>query len=232
MYARLLERHDLYQLAVGEFPDIFSKAISSEVINELHNGSSSTIPDPEGRLQAARRSIQRVALQRIWSIGDSSDSPAKLFRQNLAKLARSLSFEESSTSLGTDSEITLQSLELTKSVTSSSAHSDEFYKLSIGDVPLAFAVKTAPDKYSIVRDDSLPSLLSMALGGGLLTLNDYICMDVRMSEISEWWPDVVNSYRWLPKHDNAKMFTSFDAEAFPNYSDAASVELSQLGFRK
>jgi hypothetical protein len=232
MYARLLERHDLYQLAVGEFPDIFSKAISAEVVNELHTGSSSIIPDPEGRLQAARRSIQRIALQRIWTIRDFSDSPAMLFRQKLAKVARSLNSVESSTSPETDSEITLQSSNLAKSVSFSSVHSHEFYKLAIGDVPLAFAVKTAPDRYSIVRDDSLPSLLSMALGESVLTIDDYVYSDIQMSEISEWWPGVINSFRWLPKHDFAKTLTSFEIGAFPNYSDSAAVELSQLGIRK
>lgn len=66
MYKRLLQRKDLYELAVGEFPDIFGAAIKNHAkvmgasaLNDIDLQSISA-------LEEARQQVQSKALARVW----------------------------------------------------------------------------------------------------------------------------------------------------------------------
>ncbi len=84
MYARLLSRRDVYQLAVGEFPEIFSDAIRREVSATF--GGAHEIPgDPISELQMMRSDMQRVALEAVWGQSSASIPPSDVFRLDLAE---------------------------------------------------------------------------------------------------------------------------------------------------
>ena len=65
MYSKLLERKEDYELAVGEFPDIFSDSIRDEVNNLLNPGSTPS-KNLAADLVALRENFQTVALREIW----------------------------------------------------------------------------------------------------------------------------------------------------------------------
>jgi hypothetical protein len=66
MYGRLLQRKDLYELAVGEFPDIFGAAIK----NHARVLGAAALSDIDlqsiSALEEAREQVQSKALARVW----------------------------------------------------------------------------------------------------------------------------------------------------------------------
>jgi len=83
MYGRLLERRDLYELAVGSLPDIFSDAIRQEVSASIDASWGLQGVDPLQRLQALREDIQLRAISRVWDHGDSIPSKSSAYRAQL-----------------------------------------------------------------------------------------------------------------------------------------------------
>lgn len=82
MYARLLSRADIYQIAVGEFPDLFSESISEQLAIRL-NSNLPVVKNAFEELQDAHRDIQRLALNRIWKNNDLSLPFSKTYRKGL-----------------------------------------------------------------------------------------------------------------------------------------------------
>lgn len=71
MYSRLTERKDLYDIAVGQSPEIVSNAIRSQVTSGSQAEDINTEETLE-KLGDIRQSIQRRAMEQVW--GSSSDS--------------------------------------------------------------------------------------------------------------------------------------------------------------
>lgn len=83
IYSRLLARKDLYELAVGEFPELVSKAIKDELASRFRPGIAGLADDPLVLLQRLRENEQHVALQRIWGRDPNELPGSTKFRQRL-----------------------------------------------------------------------------------------------------------------------------------------------------
>ena len=86
MYSRLLARLDLYQVAVGEFPEIMSASIKEALAARYEPGLASVADDPIAVLQELRRQDQRRALARVWGRRVDQDPAADRFRRDLIEL--------------------------------------------------------------------------------------------------------------------------------------------------
>jgi SNF2 family DNA or RNA helicase len=75
MYSRLLERRDLYEMAIGPFPQIFSSAIKDAVLSGM-NGTPET-RDPLLQLEELRDNLHRLALEDLWGASHPSDSKSR-----------------------------------------------------------------------------------------------------------------------------------------------------------
>lgn len=85
MYGRLLQRREDYELAVGECPQIFARAIREQVMARLGGGPVSGV-DPFEALQAARHGILETALKIVWD-RDFEEVPGS---QNIRRLLLTL----------------------------------------------------------------------------------------------------------------------------------------------
>lgn len=68
MYTRLFQRQGLYDLAVGESPELFAQAIRAEIEHRLRVRDLGP-EDAIQILQAQRNALQHQALQRVWPRG-------------------------------------------------------------------------------------------------------------------------------------------------------------------
>lgn len=82
MYSKLLERREDYELAVGEFPEIFSDSIREEV-NELLNPGAVTTSNVAADLVTLRQSFQTVALNDIWETTETDFPVSREMREDL-----------------------------------------------------------------------------------------------------------------------------------------------------
>lgn len=85
IYRRLMERSDLYEIAVGEFPDVVSSAIRSEVRARLGDNEDQT--DIIEELNKLKNDSQVAALLRLWSKDISPKTLTTKFLKNLSNLA-------------------------------------------------------------------------------------------------------------------------------------------------
>ncbi len=84
MYQRLQARKELYELAVGEFPDVIGDSIRAEVATRL--GDPQASGDPIAQLKRLRNESQITALTRLWSREVPSKTITGRFRESLAQL--------------------------------------------------------------------------------------------------------------------------------------------------
>ena len=82
MYSRLLSRQDLYNLAVGEFPDV----IGDTIRRQLKTGDSLDFSEVENSLNDLRAKAEFGALERIWSRTVDGRSVGAQFREALQKI--------------------------------------------------------------------------------------------------------------------------------------------------
>jgi Helicase conserved C-terminal domain len=81
MYSRLLERRDLYEMAIGPFPQIFSSAIRDSVLSGVNGTSDSR--DPLLHLEELRDNLHRLALEDIWGSSHPRDSKSRKLVEEL-----------------------------------------------------------------------------------------------------------------------------------------------------
>ncbi len=86
MYGRLIERHDLYELAVGEAPEVIAAEIHAQLGGELGMVEDPNRPDPLETLQRLREELQRRALIRILERGAEAAPLSARFRKELLSL--------------------------------------------------------------------------------------------------------------------------------------------------
>jgi hypothetical protein len=82
MYGRLLERKELYDLAVGAFPDLFSKGIR-EMVNLQSGAKMSFSGDVLEKLEELRERSHFDGLSKLWESGVQGDSKSKLVWKDL-----------------------------------------------------------------------------------------------------------------------------------------------------
>ena len=86
MYGRLLARKDLFALAVGEMPDLFSDAIESAIGMNLD--PATTAASASSSLEKFRDEIQRKALREVWNQNLETSQASTQFRSDLLELLR------------------------------------------------------------------------------------------------------------------------------------------------
>jgi superfamily II DNA or RNA helicase len=87
MYTRLMERGDLFELAVGEFPDVIGRAIRDELSARF--GHDRNDADPIAELNRLKNDIQVQALRRLWDRTVPTRTLTGKFREELAAIALS-----------------------------------------------------------------------------------------------------------------------------------------------
>jgi superfamily II DNA or RNA helicase len=85
MYTRLLSRRDLFELAVGEFPEVIGKAIREELATRF--GAVSTVRDPISQLNQLKNDLQVRALRQLWDRKVPARTLSAKFRSELGSLA-------------------------------------------------------------------------------------------------------------------------------------------------
>lgn len=88
MYSRLLERRDLYELAIGPFPQIFSSAIKDSVLAGISGRSGAR--DPLLQLEEFRDNLHREALEGIWGADHPINSKSRKFTEELEEIISGL----------------------------------------------------------------------------------------------------------------------------------------------
>jgi superfamily II DNA or RNA helicase len=165
IYERLLQRRDLYELAVGEFPEIVGTAIRDELASRFERGVAAISDDPIEVLQELREDQQRLALQRIWRL-DLSDRPeSQRFRERLADLVVRVDPEglrPSSVLPGDRNPLTLGHPVLDEVASTSARTSLERPPIRVvlqGSVPIGFVLEEAND-FIVVPAEDFPTLLA------------------------------------------------------------------------
>lgn len=85
MYTRLMERRDLYELAVGEFPDVVGATIRDQLASQY--GADSADRDAIAELNALKNDVQVRSLRSLWDRNVPTQALTDRFRQELAVLA-------------------------------------------------------------------------------------------------------------------------------------------------
>ncbi len=88
MYSRLLFRRDLYELAVGQFPEIVSQQIREALAIRIGVGGVAS-PEAIGELQRLRDETQFAALQRVWGADFEQRPESAKLRSELMDLVES-----------------------------------------------------------------------------------------------------------------------------------------------
>lgn len=96
MYGRLLERKELYDLAVGAFPDLFSKGIR-EMVNLQSGTKMSFSGDVLEKLEELRERSHFDGLSKLWDSGLTADSKSSLIWKELNEFLSGLGLELSET---------------------------------------------------------------------------------------------------------------------------------------
>ena len=214
MYQRLLSRRDDYQLTVGEFPEIFSDAIRSEVTSTL-NKSNSSSSDPLVDLQNMRNDFQRVALEAVWGMNDSGLPPSELFRKGLVEFidfAKSKQDEWSFSTpyypeAGRKGSVTLfhealdQAVEI--DIIDIPEFENELVNFEFNGVSWGIGIIGSEGSYKLLRSSALPKLMKASIGGEPLEENDLYPSTFKRENILEEILRNIRSDIWHPNHDHA-----------------------------
>jgi hypothetical protein len=209
MYARLLARADVYQIAVGEFPDLFSNSIGQQLAIRF-NQNLPIVKNAFEELQEAHRDIQRVALNKIWKNNDLSQPFSKVYRTDLVRLMTLLDSDrvfsgdpgqENSISI-LDAEFQLHILEkpLGKEVQNVS-----LFTITGDNHETIFYVRF-DEIYSFIHIHSLGSLIASYLG--LESLKNESCWGkfTSLEELEDSFDTFVTQESLTPEYDAARTF--------------------------
>ncbi len=181
MYSKLLERKEDYELAVGEFPDIFSDSIRDEV-NELLNPGVLVTSNIAADLVTLRQDFQTVALRDIWESNQTDFPVSREMREDFLDYIHFAgnskeNFASKLTSMpGTKNSIGLnhESLDMAASL---NKHADSLQKIDLfaaylGDHFISFALKEKLDSFRLIKPLALGKLLKSIAGEQVLTDED------------------------------------------------------------
>lgn len=152
MYKRLLDRKDLYELAVGEFPDIFGKAIREHSRIRSQIVQSDFDVESIAELEKARQQSQSLALKKVWDVkkdlqSESNRLLSELENFVLNRFPKSIKDEANP--------ITFGNLEENKMPIPNFGNGDSrLLVISHNEVPLYFAIESG-EKYFLVKDSAL-----------------------------------------------------------------------------
>jgi hypothetical protein len=242
MYARLLSRRDEYQLAVGEFPEIFGQAIRDEVALTLGSGHGAG-GDPITELQQMRNDIQRIALESVWGQLGSELPPSESFRQGLAnfveqcKIVHSVGEYKNAylVQAGQKGSLTLLHAVLDEAAGRSRlkqpVDSVRLFAIESGNVNWGFALEVAPKGLRVLRVTALPKLLCGTLTEVQFDENDFIGELISFDSPLEALTRSREESLWIPKHESARIPSEANSKVHDpdSYFDAQFTELGWIG---
>ena len=171
MYSRLLQRRDLYELAVGEFPNIFAQAIRSNARVQAQVGTNFDL-DAMNELEEARKAVQSKALAKVWGSQNSSMSISSKIVQDWDDLVST--FVKEDVNYVAPNPITLGNIN-TKNyifqVPQVCNPSIEVFASRRNNVVLGFVLKSE-NQYAILKPEAIVNLMQASLGNLALTEND------------------------------------------------------------
>jgi superfamily II DNA or RNA helicase len=248
MYTRLTKRKDLYDIAVGQSPEIVSEAIRAQV----STGNRKTDQAVE-QLGAIRQSMQHKAIQRVWGSMDDSLPLSTQVRRNLLELLARWTpeatfyeskggarltiptqddvlvagFEPEDRSILTLNHDILQLLDDTRG---SLPAETTFHVLedTRTNHPLAFCLER-DDAVAIIPPSKLPALLAALLDGA--SLDETIGTDDWIPKNQDaLWDAVHEQSRWLPDHSAMRvLFDATSMDSLPDLSQGSSDHLKLRG---
>ncbi len=237
MYRRLLERRELYELAVGESPELIDESIRSDLA-ERFGDRSIRVADPFYHLQGIRRDIQHQAMRKMWGQGLIDEALSSIFRQGLAGLisevaalvqAEVRSQGEVITIMSDNDEISFKTLPgtddslnlmhdvmdsliaWTKSLNVSETGEAELGITMVGDIALCFSVRLEGKIFS-VRPDEFPALMRSVIRGSRFQVDGRSKNEMEYGDVATH-SGPSTPHPWLPRH--SAMRTVYKGECPP-----------------
>lgn len=222
IYTRLIQRKELYDLAVGQFPEIVSQAIREEISSRLIPTEFGVriVSDPLQKLQDLRKEIQLTSLNKIWRIGLSTTPLTGELRQRLLRLIAAI-VECERTPAGQlkckfphiaimvsdapgDPDCISLSHPAMRSLPAAqnSGSTIELGYLEGNEVPTAFALKDSEGSIRIIRQEALASLIEFLVNGSPLSAES---STIRLGSADDlpFEPEriVFGKFSWMPGAD-------------------------------
>lgn len=172
MYSRLMVRRDLYELAVGEFPNIFAQAIRANARVQAQGATNFDL-DAINELEEARKAVQSKALAKVWGNQSAPHAISTQIAQEWQLLLNGLDKSDEQYSL--PSPVTFGNVDLGKFAFPNIAiqgQTAELLASTFGSIVLGFVLKK-DDEYALVKTSSLVRLVESALGMGRLDESDF-----------------------------------------------------------
>ena len=213
MYRRLLERRDEYQIAVGEFPEIFGSAIKAAVSDRWSN--TGIVNDPLTELKAMRNHFQRVALEEVWQRGSLDLPPSKAMREDLFKFIEAVARKAPkvfsslvfTSEVGSRGSLTLMSPALHAAAEIGTAPIIESDWLEVGVFenevgPLVFAIRDSNSSFRLLKANAIGALLLAASGISNIEGSHYSTETFTEEKLSWALGEALNSEYLVPKHQS------------------------------
>jgi hypothetical protein len=185
MYTRLLSRSEEYEIAVGEFPEIFADAIRSEVATKLNHDAPSS-KNPFLELREIRKDFQRNALEKIWQNNQSSISSSEVLREDLIQIIKYVETIEGKdlggnslisqpgqrNSLSLNNNVLIEAFSYLKNIKLET--SEKLIGIYTKKELVALAIKISKDKIRLIHVRSFGAAMKAACGIGSLSTNDFM----------------------------------------------------------
>jgi superfamily II DNA or RNA helicase len=239
MYSKLLERKDDYELAVGEFPDIFSDSIRQEVADLLNPGTP-LVSNLAADLVGLRQNFQTVALKEIWK-SERIDFPAsREMREDLivyvskvlansdsgVKLSELSSIPGNRFSVGINHEIL--DLAAGSPLVGMSDSNLHLYSCYLGEVFISFAIGESNEKMKLMNPLSIGKLLRTIAGDWCLSADD-LGNEFHTSGGEQYLRRFIDELPNIPHHGLAKTISE-NHDYVPRLSGSARfVDLGKIG---
>jgi hypothetical protein len=230
IYRRLLARRELYQLAVGQFPELVSRSIRDSVASRFDRSLELRGVDPLAELQRLRGEVQHRAIQRIWDVGSEavpiSEELRSRLRDALTRLVGGRRLQGLTVEAGSRRPLTLQhevlqAFDQVDVAARGDVSERELVVIDEGEVPVAFGVMDGSE-IAVVSATELHRLLLSAIGADALQLNGSPRLD--LADLDRSAGLVRGSSRWLPDHDERRTLSEIETDA-----PAGQLRVRRLG---
>ena len=234
MYRRLLERRDLYELAVGEFPEIFSKAIRDAVTSDEFDVDDALFK-VSGEVQKLRLDAQHVALNATWNV-DVEVTPASqvMFEELEAALDRAQTiFGLSAAPSGKIVNLTDDRLDQMAMIDlPSPQNSRSIYSISSGPAVMGFAIDLEGGKKLLLPSEAFPAVLLAAANIEPIDVSEF--KDAIVFSDDDDLTPLLQMQRWLPDYKLISGNVSLNSDSEFSFENLAphpgmQTELIRLG---
>ena len=239
MYRRLLERRDEYQIAVGEFPEIFGKAITDAVSDRLSNTGG--LSDPLTELREMRNSFQRVALEEVWQRGPLDMPPSKALREDLFRFVENASQINPidfsglvyTSEVGQRGSLTLTSPALSVSTKVDFGPVVDAGWIQVGIIenetgPLAFSLRFPDGAFRILKASAFGGLLLSVVGLETIKESHFATGKFTIEKIQWALEETINLEYLIPKHSRGIIRQKVEI-GLPMQIDLAQLKFRLLG---